>query len=92
MTTSTLDHETTETTEHTLPDLTGHDRCDNGGCNAASYVRARLPKTGLDLTFCGHHFAKHETGLAAAGAEIRDERARLSASYLDVEATELAKE
>lgn len=86
MTITTAEAAAPETVE-TLPDLTGHDRCDNGGCNAAAYVRVRV-STG-DLVFCGHHYARHESAVVAAGAQIRDERSRLWSSYLDIEATEL---
>lgn len=89
MTTTTAepDTQTTQTDTADLPDLTGHDRCDNSGCNAAAYVRVAL--SAGDLVFCGHHYSNHETALATAGATIRDERKRLTVSYVDVEATEL---
>ena len=87
MTTTTAEPDTQTTTTADLADLTGHDRCDNSGCNAAAYVRVAL-STG-DLVFCGHHYSNHETALATTGATIRDERKRLTVSYADVEATEL---
>ena len=72
-----------------LPDLTGYDRCDHGGCNAQAYVRVRLPGSPSDLVFCGHDYAKHESAFFERGALIRDERERLLVSYSEVEATEL---
>lgn len=87
MTTATLEAASPETILD-LPTLTTNDRCDHGGCNAAAYVRVLMP-SGLDLTFCGHDYALHETALVAKGATIRDERHRLLVTYSDVEATEL---
>ena len=47
------------------------DRCDR--CPAQAFVIAVMP-SGNDLLFCGHHYAKHETALAARGARIDDHR------------------
>ena len=85
-TAATLEPQTT-TEPEILPELSGHDRCDNGGCNAAAYVRVRMQAG--DLVFCGHHYARHEAVIATSGATVRDDRSRLTVSYLDVEATEL---
>lgn len=36
--------------------LTGFDRCDR--CYAQGYIRVEL-ESGLDLVFCGHHYAEN---------------------------------
>jgi hypothetical protein len=55
--------------------LTAHDRCDNGGCNAAAYVRVMF-RAGL-LDFCAHHAHEHRAAIAT-GLDVLDERDRLT--------------
>ena len=89
MTTGTMiapDNQITD--EYTLRDLTSADRCDR--CPSQAYVRVEL-SSGLELTFCGHHYAKHEPALASVVLRARDERARLLESYKEVDATELTE-
>ncbi len=74
--------------ESRLSDLTARDRCDR--CPSQAYVRVEL-RTGSELLFCGHHYAKHEAALVPVVYLVRDERARLLESYSDVEATELTE-
>lgn len=50
--------------------LTVHDRCDHGACTAQA--RARVGKAELDLVFCGHHFARLEPDLVAAGFAVTE--------------------
>jgi hypothetical protein len=47
--------------------LTLTDRCDR--CLAQAYVMTRLP-SGLELLWCGHHFAENEPLLLAQGASV----------------------
>ena len=58
-------------TEERVHELTAADRCDK--CRAQAFVRVTLP-SGLDLLFCGHDYAAHETALAAQGVEVFDQR------------------
>lgn len=55
--------------------LTLQDRCDR--CNAQAFVRVVFPDHG-ELLFCGHHYTKHEAKIAAGGATVHDERARIN--------------
>jgi hypothetical protein len=55
--------------------LSASDRCDR--CGAQAYVRARLA-TGGELLFCAHHGREHEAKLRGDGAQIQDERQRLT--------------
>lgn len=41
-------------------------------CGAQAFVRVEVEDT--ELLFCGHHFAKHELVIIAAGYEVTDER------------------
>jgi hypothetical protein len=61
-----------EISDTDLPALSVSDRCDAPDCDSQAYVRALL-KTGLQLTFCGHHGRALIPGLAAQGASIRDD-------------------
>lgn len=74
------------TTLPPLADLIAQDRCDR--CPSQAYVRVEIA-SGLELVFCGHHYAEHETALATRAVRVRDERSRLLESYSDVAATEL---
>lgn len=57
-------------------ELTRGDRCDS--CGAEAFVVVAM-SGGLELLFCGHHFAKNEAGLAAQGAAVTvDNRAALN--------------
>ncbi len=47
--------------------LAAEDRCDR--CGATAKVVTLLPSGG-ELTFCGHHWRRHDEGLRQAGAEI----------------------
>ena len=47
--------------------LTAEDRCDR--CSAAAKVVILLPSGG-ELTFCGHHWRRHDERLREIGAEI----------------------
>ena len=49
------------------------DRCDS--CGAQAYVLVK--GVNGELLFCGHHFAKHESGLKEFAYEIIDEREKL---------------
>jgi hypothetical protein len=61
-----------------LRNLTAADRCDR--CGAQALVSTTMP-TGLELLWCGHHFAENETGLAARNACVTaDERHALKAA------------
>lgn len=51
------------------------DRCDR--CRAEAFTRATV--SGVDLYFCGHHFAKYETRLREVTDAILDERAWINA-------------
>jgi hypothetical protein len=53
--------------------LTAQDRCDS--CGSQAYVRVTGVTGSLD--FCGHHYTKNETKLAAFAFETVDERERL---------------
>jgi hypothetical protein len=56
--------------------LNKFDRCD--GCTAEALVQITFP-SGLDLLFCGHHYAKNEPALAARGATVTaDDRALIN--------------
>lgn len=55
--------------------LTALDRCDR--CGAQAYVRVML-SSGMDLLFCGHHFAEFKPGLEALAAHVQDETDRLA--------------
>lgn len=55
--------------------LTALDRCDR--CGAQAYVRVTLG-SGMDLLFCGHHFAEFKPGLQALAAHVHDETDRLA--------------
>jgi hypothetical protein len=57
--------------------LTALDRCDR--CGAQSYVRVTLG-SGMDLLFCGHHFAEFKPGLQALDAQVHDETHKLAAA------------
>lgn len=50
------------------------DRCDR--CGAQAFALAVV--NGVDLMFCGHHFARHEDALRAVASEVVDERARIN--------------
>jgi hypothetical protein len=57
-------------------ELTRGDRCDS--CGAEAFVLVAM-SSGLELLFCGHHFAKNEVGLAAQGAAVTvDNRATIN--------------
>jgi hypothetical protein len=71
---STLEHVDTTTTPR--QPLALADRCDS--CGAQAFV-AVIMSAGSELLFCGHHYRKHETALAAQGAQIHDERERINA-------------
>lgn len=58
-------------TDERVQELTAADRCDK--CRAQAFVRVTLTN-GLDLLFCGHDYAAHETALAGQGAEVDDQR------------------
>jgi hypothetical protein len=47
--------------------LTLSDRCDS--CGAQAFVQAAMP-SGLELLFCGHHFARNEAALVTQGAAV----------------------
>jgi hypothetical protein len=72
---------TTDTKAQSQPSA-GHaplqlsDRCDS--CGAQAFVAVQLDGTAAELLFCGHHYRRHETALAAAGARIHDERSRIN--------------
>jgi hypothetical protein len=70
---STLDTDVTTTPRQPL---TLQDRCDS--CGAQAFVAVTMA-TGSDLLFCGHHYRKHETALAAQGVVVHDERDRINA-------------
>lgn len=57
-----------------MADLTGHDRCDR--CRAQAYYRVEL-YSGRELTFCIHHYRKHEADLDEHALRVRDESGRL---------------
>lgn len=53
--------------------LSKSDRCDR--CGAQAFVEATFTSASLPLTFCGHHFAKHEDAIILSGGIIvTDER------------------
>lgn len=56
------------------------DRCDVGACGAqAFYAVFMAERTEAPLLFCGHHAAKHEPSLLAAGPHlIVDHRDRIN--------------
>lgn len=62
--------------------MTG-ERCDR--CGQRAFVMTAMPVVpGLDLTlsWCAHHYAVFEPGLAASGAQVRvDERFALAPGY-----------
>lgn len=49
--------------------LTGFDRCDR--CGAQAYIRVEL-YSGLDLVFCGHHFAENRDVLEPLALRIQN--------------------
>lgn len=49
--------------------LTGFDRCDS--CKAQAYIRVEL-FSGLDLVFCGHHYAQHREALDEASLKVEN--------------------
>lgn len=53
-----------------LPRLRPADRCDR--CGAQAFVRVFMFST--FLLFCGHHYAKHELGLAPVAEFVDDQR------------------
>jgi hypothetical protein len=58
--------------------LSNADRCDR--CGAQAFVKTTLP-TGLELLWCGHHFAANAHKLEADRATITvDERAMIDAA------------
>lgn len=57
--------------------LTALDRCDR--CGAQAYVRVTLG-SGMDLLFCGHHFAEFKPGLQPLAAHVQDETDKLSST------------
>jgi len=61
---------TTERTPPRVGRLKIADRCD--ACGARAYVAAEIHD--VDLLFCAHHFAQHETAIRAVADEILDER------------------
>ncbi len=73
------DHDETggdvDTALATSTPLTAVDRCDR--CGAQAYVRVTLG-SGMDLLFCGHHFAEFKPGLQALGAHVHNELDRLA--------------
>lgn len=75
---TTSDHVTVDTTADPLREpLRLADRCDS--CGAQAFVAAQIPGASSELLFCGHHFRRHESALAASGARIHDERDRINA-------------
>lgn len=60
-----------ETMEKTKT-LTNLDRCDHSDCTAQAFVLVKFLEG--ELTFCGHHFAKHEEALYNSAYDIIDER------------------
>jgi hypothetical protein len=65
--------------------LTSADRCEHPRCGAQAYVRALIGDT--KLHFCAHHYAEHADALFDIGAQIIDERERLTeVAKLDVSA------
>jgi hypothetical protein len=57
--------------------LTALDRCDR--CGAQAYVRVTLG-SGMDLLFCGHHFAEFKPGLQPLAAHVQDETDKLAST------------
>lgn len=55
-------------------ELTGFDRCDR--CNAQAYIRVEL-YSGLDLVFCGHHYAENREILETVALRIDNQMAEL---------------
>lgn len=55
-------------------ELTGFGRCDR--CAARGYIRVEL-FSGLDLVFCGHHFAPHRKLLEEQSLRIENQMQEL---------------
>lgn len=54
--------------------ITGFDKCDR--CAAKAYIRVEL-FSGLDLVFCGHHFAEHREALEAIALRVENQMQEL---------------
>lgn len=78
---------TTEVAEPTVAaiiaaPLTLVDRCDR--CNAQAFVKVTVMSStdgkGVDLMFCGHHYAKYEPALRdrVTVLTVQDERSRIN--------------
>lgn len=52
-----------------------HDRCDR--CGAEAFGRAVMA-SGVELLFCGHHFAQHLPALRTQALHIQDERDKVN--------------
>ena len=52
------------------------DRCER--CGAEAFVLVVV--AGIDMHFCGHHFARHETRLRAVAEAVLDERGWINRS------------
>lgn len=50
--------------------LTGFDRCDR--CRAQAYIHVEF-YSGLDLMFCGYHFAEHREVLEPLALRIQND-------------------
>ena len=53
-----------------MPPLVLADRCDR--CGSQAFVRVFIGES--ELMFCGHHYTKHEAGLAGSATHVQDER------------------
>lgn len=58
----------------TTPTLNVADRCDR--CRAQAFVLTQVE--GVDLYWCGHHFARHEAALREVAVHVVDERWRIN--------------
>lgn len=54
--------------------LTAHDRCDR--CSAQAYIHVEL-MSGLDLVFCGHHYAEHAEALESVSFHVDNQMSEL---------------
>jgi hypothetical protein len=65
-----------EDVEGTAFTLTLRDRCDASANRVeAAQVAVWLDEEGEPLLFCGHHYSKHESSLAAIAVRVHDQRA-----------------
>ncbi|MGH7484039.1 MAG: DUF7455 domain-containing protein [bacterium] len=56
-----------------------NDRCDR--CGSQAWVEVVSPKSGFNLLFCAHHFARVELAMVAAGWTVgADERGLINAA------------